>query len=63
MKVHASDLLAALVTAAGYQWETEQKYWQDKYKSEFLQSVERMVDALKSGENLEIVWPDDLKEL
>ena len=61
MKVHASDLLAALVTAAATQWQTEQEYRQDK--SKYLQTIDKMVDAIKSGEDLEIIWPDDLNEL
>lgn len=58
MKASASDLFAALVTAIGYQTETEKGR-----KSQFLKNMEKMLDAVKRGEQLELVYPDDLMEL
>ena len=60
LKVHAGDLYAALVTAVGFQIEVEKD--RDR-KSKFLQNIEKMVEAMKVGKNLEIKWPDDLNEL
>lgn len=76
MRVYAGDLFAALVTAIGHQTETEKRsqekennkgnygYSPNEFrKSQFLQNVEKMLDAVKRGEQLELVYPDDLQEL
>jgi len=66
MKVHADDLFAALVTAIGYQTDNEvnsQKQQGPFRKSQFLKNLEKMLDAVKRGEQLQLVYPDDLNEL
>lgn len=61
MRIHAGYLFAALVTAVGYQTDIERKL--EMEKSQFLQNIEKMLDAVKRGEQLELVYPDDLEEL